>query len=43
MKEIGILESCGASEWESSIFIIPQMNESVWQIVNLKSVNKAVV
>ncbi len=43
MVNLGILEPCGASEWESLTFIIPKMDGQVWQITDLLLLNKAII
>ncbi len=43
MVELGILEPCGASEWASPAFIIPKKDGRVCQIMDLHSLNKAII
>ncbi|KAL7449156.1 hypothetical protein ACHAXS_000191, partial [Conticribra weissflogii] len=43
MVELGILEPCQASEWASPAFIIPKKDGLVHQIMDLCSLNKAII
>ena len=43
MVEIGILAPCGASEGASPAFIIPKKDGHIWQITDLRSLNKAII
>ncbi len=43
MVEFYIFEPCGASEWVSPAFIIPKKDGWVRQVMELHSVNKAII